>query len=315
MKRLLTCLVLMLSTLDLMAQEVECHTYHYATTEGQKLMLDIYSLPSNDSAPRPCMIFAFGGGFVMGERNHEYYARYFDTLASSGIVVASIDYRLGMKNPPKNSDIKTMIGTMQHAVDIAVEDIYAATCFMLENSQKLNINPNMIMLSGSSAGAIASLQAEWNRCNGADIASVLPNDFSYAAVVACAGAIFSTDGKPKFKHEPAPMLLFHGTSDGNVPYNRSSLFGIGFYGSKYIAKQLDKMNAPYWFYSAEYADHKIAGLPLWYQCDLILQFINDYVIEGSRMQIVNDVKYIPKERRQTHFSAKEYLQNNYKRRQ
>ena len=305
----------MLSTLDLMAHEVECHTYHYATTEGQELMLDIYSLPSNNSAPRPCMIFAFGGGFVMGERNHEYYARYFDSLASSGIVVASIDYRLGLKNTPKNGGIKTMIGIMQHAVDIAVEDIYTATCFVLENSERLNVDTKRVMLSGSSAGAIASLQAEWNRCNGADIASVLPNDFSYAAVVACAGAIFSTDGKPKFKHEPEPMLLFHGTSDGNVPYNRSSLFGIGFYGSKYIAKQLDKMNAPYWFYSAEYADHKIAGLPLWYQCDLILQFINDYVIEGSRMQIVNEVKYIPKERRQTHFSAKEYLQNNYKRRQ
>ena len=305
----------MLSTLDLMAHEVECHTYHYATTEGQELMLDIYSLPSNNSAPRPCMIFAFGGGFVMGERNHEYYARYFDTLASSGIVVVSIDYRLGLKNTPKNGGIKTMIVTMQHAVDIAVEDIYTATCFVLDNSERLNIDTKRVMLSGSSAGAIASLQAEWNRCNGADIASVLPNDFSYAAVVACAGAIFSTEGKPKFKHEPAPMLLFHGTSGGNVPYNRSSLFGIGFYGSKYIAKQLDKMNAPYWFYSAEYADHKIAGLPLWYQCDLILQFINDYVIEGSRMQIVNDVKYIPKERRQTHFSAKEYLQNNYKRRQ
>ena len=305
----------MLSTLDVMAQEVECQTYHYATTDNQELMLDIYSLNAECSEPRPCMIFAFGGGFVMGERNHEYYARYFDTLAKAGIIVASIDYRLGLKNPPKDKSIKTMIGAMQHAVDIAVEDIYAATYFVLINSQKLNIDPKRIMLSGSSAGAIAALQAEWNRCNDADIANVLPKDFSYAAVVACAGAIFSTDGKPKFKCEPAPMLLFHGTSDGNVPYNRSSLFGIGFYGSKYIAKQLDKMNAPYWFYSAEYADHKIAGLPLWYQCDLILQFINDYVVEGSRMQITNNVEYLPRERHQTYFRPREYLQNNYKRRE
>ena len=262
----------MLSTLDLMAHEVECHTYHYATADGQQLMLDLYSLPTEGSAPRPCMIFAFGGGFVMGERNHEYYARYFDTLAKSGIVVASIDYRLGLKNPPKGSDIKSMISAMQHAVDIAVEDIYAATCFVLENSERLNIDPEKIMLSGSSAGAIASLQAEWNRCNGAIIAKALPNDFSYAAVVACAGAIFSTEGKPKFKHEPAPMLLFHGTSDGNVPYNRSALFGIGFYGSKYITKQLDKLKSPYHFYSVEYGDHSIAGTPLFEQTDLILQF-------------------------------------------
>ena len=315
MKRLVICLVLILGTLDVMAQKVECQTYHYATADGQQLMLDIYSLPSDSSAPRPCMIFAFGGGFVMGERNHEYYARYFDTLAKSGIVVASIDYRLGLKNPPKGTGIKSMISAMQHAVDIAVEDIYSATCFMLQNSERFNIDPERIMLSGSSAGAIASLQAEWNRCNGAIIAKVLPEDFSYAAVVACAGAIFSTEGKPKFKCEPAPMLLFHGTSDGNVPYNRSSLFGIGFYGSKYIAKLLDKMNAPYWFYSAEYADHKIAGLPLWYQCDLILQFINDYVVEGSRMQITNEVEYLPRERHQTYFRPREYLQNNYKRRQ
>ena len=130
MKRLTLLLVLILSTLDLMAHEVECHTYHYATADGQHLMLDLYSLPTDNSAPRPCMIFAFGGGFVMGERNHEYYARYFDTLAKSGIVVASIDYRLGLKNTPKNGGIKTMIGIMQHAVDIAVEDIYTATCFI-----------------------------------------------------------------------------------------------------------------------------------------------------------------------------------------
>lgn len=313
MKRLFACLTLILSTLDLIAQEVECHTYHYATKDGQELMLDLYSLPDKGSIARPCMIFSFGGGFVMGERNHEYYTRYFDTLASSGIVVLSIDYRLGLKNPPKNIDVKTMIGTIQHAVDIAVEDIYSATCFALDNSKRFNIDPQKIMLSGSSAGAIASLQAEWYRCNAAAIAEVLPKDFSYAAVVACAGAIFSTDGKPKFRGEPAPMLLFHGTSDGNVPYNRASVFGIGFYGSKYIAKQLDKMNAPYWFYSAEYADHKIAGLPLWYQCDLILQFVNDYVVEGSRMQIISDVEYLPKERHKRHFTAKQYLENNYKR--
>lgn len=316
MRRLILSFVLTMCVTHLMAQtQVESHTYRYATKDGQELMLDIYTSSTQDSLARPCMIFAFGGGFVQGNRNHEYYTRYFNHLASEGIVVASIDYRLGLKNPPKNLNIRGVIDLMQHAVDIAVEDIYSATCYLIENHTMFNIDTAKIMLSGSSAGAIASLQAEWRRCNGDSIADILPNDFRYAGIVACAGALFSAHGKPKFDTEPAPMLLFHGTSDGNVPYNKSSLFGIGFYGSKYVAKQLDKIDAPYWFYSAEYANHKLAGTPLWYQCDLIMQFISDFVIEKNRMRIRTGVEYIGKERRQTHFTPKEYLENNYKRKQ
>jgi predicted esterase len=298
----------------LSAQDVVCDTFHYATHNGEVLYLDRYMLDGEVDAPRPCMIFAFGGGFVKGVRNHEYYSIYFERLAREGIVVVSIDYRLGLKNLDADGGMVAMIGAFDNAVNMAVEDMYCATNFVIANSQEWAVDTTKIMLSGSSAGAIAAVQAEWMRANGAWRAQVLPKDFRYAAVVSCAGAIFSIKGKPKFDATPAPMLLFHGTSDKNVPYDHASMFGVGFYGSAYIVKQLERLDAPYWFYSVEYGDHRIAGIPLIYQCDIIMQFINDFVLNGNSLQIDTEVVDLNGEKRPTRFKVMDYIKTNYARR-
>lgn len=303
----------MLCVASLRAEGVERTTFHYATKQSEELYLDRYTTNTKSTELRPCMIFAFGGGFVQGVRDHEYYSEYFRRLAKAGIVVVSIDYRLGLKTLPKEGGVVAMIGAFDNAVNIAVEDLYSATNYVLSNAEEWGVDRDKIMISGSSAGAITAIQAEWMRCNGAERAQVLPKEFRYAAVVSCAGAIFSLKGKPKFKSAPAPMLLFHGTSDSNVPYNYASMFGVGFFGSEYIARQLDKLDSPYWFYSVEYADHRIAGTPLWDKCDLILQFIRDYVISGESLRIRTDVSTINSEKRPTRFKVKDYLKANYKR--
>lgn len=314
MRKIVLLLVVMVqSCFALSAQEVVCDTYHFATHDGQELYLDRYALDEAADAPRPCMIFAFGGGFVQGERNHEYYSIYFDHLAREGVVVVSIDYRLGLKNLDPNGGVVAMIDVFQNAVNMAVEDMYAATNYVIANAEEWGVDTSKIMISGSSAGAITAVQAEWMRCNGDVRAQVLPADFRYAAVVSCAGAIFSVKGKPKFKSEPAPMMLFHGTSDRNVPYDHSSMLGVGFYGSAYIVEQLEKLDSPYWFYSAEYVDHKMAGLPYIYSCDLIMQFINDFVIRGERLQITTDVVDLDGEKQPTRFKVMDYIKSNYQR--
>lgn len=302
-----------LGSITLYAQDVQKSTYHYATHQGQELLLDRYMMEDETNESRPCMIFAFGGGFVSGSRDVDFYMGYFERLAREGIVVVSIDYRLGLSNLQSDGGIVAMIGAFDNAVTIAVEDIYCATNFVCANAEEWNIDTDMIMLSGSSAGAIASVQAEWMRANGDWHAEVLPEGFRYAGVVSCAGAIFSVDGKPKFETRPAPMLLFHGTSDSNVPYDHASMFGVGFYGSAYIARQLDKIDAPYWFYSAEYVDHSLAGTPLIDQCDLIMQFINEFVIADKQLRIRTDVEALDGVKRKTRFKVMDYIRTNYAR--
>ena len=318
MKRFVLLLAVVLSTTNIYAQMgVAKECVHYATHDGQELYMDVYTptgvTAAENATPRPLMIFAFGGGFVGGSRYMDYYMPFFERLANEGIIVASIDYRLGLRDLPKDVGIREMIGIMKRAVEMATEDMYTVTVYFIDNSDRWNIDTSKIMISGSSAGAITAIQAEWQRCNGDAIASVLPEGFRYAGVISCAGAIYSTHGGPKFKSDPAPMLLFHGTSDGNVPYNKASIMGIGFYGSMYITRQLDKLDSPYWFYSAEYVDHMLAGTPLFEQQDLIMQFIRDYVIEGKHLRIHTEVVNIDGERQPTNFTARDYLRKNYSR--
>jgi predicted esterase len=302
---------MLLCSLQLSAQEIIKDTFHYATNDNVELYLDRYTSATPASEPQPAMIFAFGGGFVGGTRDRDFYYPYFQHLAENGIVVVSIDYRLGLKNLPSDNSMVDMIGYMNNAVNIAVEDMYSATNFLITNAKEWNIDTSKIMVSGSSAGAITALQAEWLRDQEAELAKVLPDGFHYAGVVSCAGALFSTKGGPKFSGNAAPMLLFHGTSDSNVPYNKASIMGIGFYGSQYIVKQLDKLQSPYLFCSMEYADHSVAVTPLIEQTDLILQFINDYVVEGNRLCVKYSIRNLETEPRPTHFTARKYLKTNY----
>jgi predicted esterase len=311
MRHLLIFAALLLAVGAATAQEVVRTTHHYATNDGIELLLDRYDTTIEQEESRPCMIFLFGGGFKQGTRDHEMYIPYLERLASEGIVAISIDYRLGLKLYPPTGGKLSMVKALTNAVKVAVEDLYCATNYVIANAEAWHINPELIMISGSSAGAITVLQAECLRCNEEKIAEVLPVDFRYAGIVSCAGAIFSTKGRPKFKDKAAPMLLFHGTSDCNVPYDKSSIAGIGFFGSKHIVKHLSKAHSPYYFYSAEYVTHTLAVTPFIDQQELILQFINDYVLRGRKLYIEAQIIDPTIPQRPTRFTPMDYIRTNY----
>lgn len=306
--RRLIFIVMMLMTATVASAKLNKQTLQYAEKGGQPLMLDHYAAPVEGL--RPCVVFLFGGAFARGDRADVDYLPYFEMLTEAGYDVVSIDYRLGLKNPPSTKGIRQMIGVMKQAVYYAVEDLFSATAFLLTKASEWNIDPSKVVVSGSSAGAIASLQAEYAICNGDECAKIL-GDFNYAGVISFAGAIFSTGGRPKWQSEPCPQMLFHGTSDCNVPYRKASLLGIGFYGSEIVAEEAEERGWPYWFYSAEWRDHDMAGAPMLENKEEIVAFIERCVVRGERLQITEHVKNLALKKQPTRFSIKEYLRANY----
>jgi predicted esterase len=303
--------------------KVEKETFVYAVKGTDTLRLDRYTfgptrmVDGQAGRTKPCLIFMFGGGFVGGSRDAEGYISYFEYFARRGFVVASIDYRLGLR-PLATGEIsadglgaREFLGLFEKTINMAVEDLYSATAFLIDNATEWGINPALIITSGSSAGAISVLQGEYERANGSEVARVLPEGFRYAGVMSFAGAIYSNHGHLKWASQPAPLLLFHGDADRNVPYGKKKVFKYGFFGSEYIAKKYDKAGFPYWFWSEENADHRIAGVPMTDNLTEMESFIRNYVFEGEKMQTIQTVKYLDHPKVKKRFGIKDYIGANF----
>lgn len=211
----------------------------FAQRDTCDLYLDIYnpapgSVTSIDGVTKPAIIFIFGGGFVMGERDNEAYLPWYKMLTDDGYKVISIDYRLGLKGV-KNMGIR-QVRTLDKAIHMAVEDLFSAVRFLVDNSERLGIEPDNIVVSGSSAGAITALQADWEATNRTEYAKELPEGFRFAGIMSFSGAIFSDTGVPKYNTAPAPTLMLHGTDDKLVPYTRIKFLNLIFAGSDVLAK-------------------------------------------------------------------------------
>ena len=122
------------------------------------------------------------------------------------------------------------------SIQIAVEDLFSATKYILDNAEEVDIDPSSLVIAGSSAGAITVLQAEWELCNRTGSSVMLPIDFRYAGVMSFAGAIYSKRGTVHYTREPSPTLLFHGTADRIVTYRQIHLFNLAFQGSNVLAR-------------------------------------------------------------------------------
>lgn len=261
MKKLFFLLLLSLASLSLGAQD----TYLFAQRDTCSLYLDVYDVTSGAETsylgnPKPAVLFVFGGGFVSGERSSDFYQEWFKTLNDNGYAVVTIDYRLGMKGYKVGKGISGLLKAADRfklSQDIAVEDVFSAVDFLWRNREEVGIDPDNLVIAGSSAGAITALAAEYAIVNGE--AKGLPEGFNFKGVMSFAGGIMSDSGAPKFKAEPCPILFLHGTADGAVAYNKLGALGKGIWGSNYLVKQLDKMGAEYCIYRFTGRTHDVAA--------------------------------------------------------
>ena len=289
-----TLFLLLLLPVLLLAKTPQLKTYTFANRDKQPLKMDVYTnhKDSATSIKQPCLMFVFGGGFKEGTRDDGLYKKYFNYFANKGFTVVSIDYRLGMKGAKAPSMLNYK--PMEHSIAIAVEDLYAATNYLLKNADKMNIDPTKIIISGSSAGAITVLQADYEKRNNFESTKTLSPKFQYAGVIAFSGSIFSHEGTPSYPITPAPTLLFHGSADNLVPYNNTRFFHIGMFGSNTLAKEFRKNEYPYLFYSMEGEGHDVSEYPMTDFLPEIEQFITDYVI--NKKQLLIDINYRDKNR-------------------
>ena len=314
MKRIafLATLILAISIQNIRAEETTSNpgktTHLYAVKGADSLYLDHYVAPVEGK--RPCVIFVFGGGFSHGVRDKKVDIPYFEFLQCSGYDVVSIDYRLGMRDA-KDVGIFEFFSLFERTINMAVEDLFSATKYILDHAEEWNIDSSKIVATGSSAGAITVLQGAHTISNHLPMVEILPEGFNYAGIISYAGAVFSLGGAPEWSAATAPTLLFHGSSDTQVPYNKMAFFGCGMYGSKYIANHLHEAGIPYWFYSVEYQTHAMAGTPMHDNHTEILLFLDEFVAKGSRQQRTTHIRDLSLPERKTFFLPTDYLGSNY----
>lgn len=273
-------------------------TYIYAQKDSVTLMLDYYdaapgSKTTIDGKQKPAIVFVFGGGFFTGSRREKSYDKWFTRLTNDGFKVFSIDYRLGLKGVKKMGVAQRDL--LEKAVQMAVDDLYSATAFICENANEFGVDPANIVTSGSSAGAITIMQAEWERANSHPAAAVLPEGFKYAGVMSFSGAVYSKEGKVKYKQEPAPTFMFHGTNDRIVTYKQIWFFNIRFAGSSIVEKTFKKMGYNHRIYRYEGHGHEVS-MYMDKAYDEEMAFIYTNVMKGKKVNVdavVNDGEPAP----------------------
>ncbi len=237
-------------------------TCAYVIRGADTLLLDIYRpAPGAETLwkgkAKPTVLNVTGGGFAGGSRNHESFMPWFKDLLDRGYPVVSIDYRLYMKG---RRAVGNELGIfLKTAIELATEDLLTATAWLLENGGQYGIDARNMVITGGSAGAITVLQAEYELCNRTRLASILPEDFDYAGVMAFAGFLAPDSGKPAFARQPCPIMLLHGEDDLIVPYDKILKYKMNFYGTKSIAKVLQDNGFTNWTLRFPGHRHEIAG--------------------------------------------------------
>lgn len=272
---------------DIITESTTISTYNYAEKDGQKLELDIYTPATDNETNRAAILYIHGGGFSGGIKDSPEIKAFCNKIAQHGYVAVSINYRLIRKGTQSGFGCDCPVTEKLAAIDTAVYDLRSAVHFLEINKDKLGIDPQKIILAGSSAGAETALCEVFNTPNyTTDQAPLI-----YAGVIGMAGAI--SDISKLTAKTAIPTLLFHGTCDQLVPYGyephryceKESAGYMIMNGSRTIADKLEKLGKPFCLYTFCGEDHRVASAPMAEKFDEIMVFCYQWVLNDSKEQM------------------------------
>jgi acetyl esterase/lipase len=205
---------------------VQYGTGQVAAPSSQKvpLLLDLYR-PAGVKGPLPIAIVIHGGGFKAGSRDESEAFAIAEGLASKGIMVASIDYRLMGQKPVPSFRISPLLkglpsNDFSRAAVAAVDDTLTAIYFLRHNADTFGIDAGRIGLVGGSAGAMS-----------ADHVAYVLDDYGIKqprirVVASLWGGVLvasPTGGNSASQLETgeAPLFAAHGDQDDVVPVQMS----------------------------------------------------------------------------------------------
>ena len=295
MKHLIYLLLIFISAQATKAQEIYLDSIYkvdpvktevYSEKEGEELIIDLYQ-PAGVAEKTPLIVFMHGGGFSGGSPKNPQEVEFAKIAASKGYSVGLISYRLKRKETGFGCDFEAS-GKIE-TFKMAAEDFMDAVSHLKKNAGKFNIDPEKIIVGGSSAGAEAVLNAIYNP----DLMFEDSEDFSdikISAVFSLAGAIVDT--RYLGEEQAVPGIFFHGTEDNLVPYAtaphhycESSRPGyLILDGSKTIVEKLKQLDTSFLFYSFKDARHEISGMPFQY-LPRVFSFLKMVVFEENKIQL------------------------------
>lgn len=268
----------------------------------ESLELDIYEPNGDTITARPLVLVAHGGSFVGGSKTGTDVVPICKDLAKLGYVAVAVEYRLGMTNfpipGPDSSDAT-------EAVMRGVHDGRAAVRFFRKNAaiggNTYKIDTNNIFFAGVSAGGFIALQMAY-----LDEVSEIPSFIDMVGQPGLTGGLEGNSGNPGYSSEvkaiinmcgalgdtawmkagDEPVINFHGTNDGTVPYGSDLITLLGFYpllqidGSFSVNHKAVQVGIPSCFEIYEGQDHVPATTNAAYYDTTIVKirtFLNHFV--------------------------------------
>lgn len=316
MKRIITTVILSLSTMLIQAQE-PCATGRYAQEvfsnvtvtsnidyganlnfngSTKVLKLDFYE-PTGDAEPlRPLIIWVHGGSFLGGSKTDGDMVSFSNKFAKMGYACASIDYRTGFFPIDSANSVKAVLR--------AVHDLKAAVRFFYKDqadgANLYKIDTNNIFIGGSSAGAITSLHYAYldRTCELEDYLGQTYLDAQGGTEGISGNPCYGTEIKgvinlcgalARYKWLEAggvPFVSLHGTTDATVGYNRDIVNpGVPLMyldGSRMLyerANEVGVQNPFYTFYNAGHVPYAGTNATALAYMDTTVNFVRDFLID------------------------------------